>query len=170
MVEIGGYFDQNQQSLTKNWRVGRCVSVKMEDRAACLAGRTGACENDGMSEVCSVRWMGRVLLGVVAAGALLGCDSTPPPMPLSELNPQQARGHDVFRAQCAACHYDRSGGSLHGPSLLGLYKKRELPSGAPANDDRVLATVLHGRGMMPAVGNGMDRQDVDDLLAYLHTL
>ncbi len=103
-------------------------------------------------------------------GLVAGCDSAPPAMPLSQLNPQQARGHVVFQTQCAVCHYDRSGGSLHGPSLLGVYRKRELPSGAPANDDRVTATVMHGRGMMPAVGNGMDRQDVDDLLAYLHTL
>jgi len=105
-------------------------------------------------------------LGLVATG----CKSGPPPEPLSSLNAQQAHGHAVFQERCAACHYDRQTGSLHGPSLLGMYKKPSLPSGTPANDDRVTDTVLHGRGLMPAMGNTMDPQEMDDLLAYLHTL
>jgi mono/diheme cytochrome c family protein len=108
------------------------------------------------------------LLGLVSL--LAGCKSTPPPMPLSELNAQQTHGHAVFQAQCAVCHYDRQTGSLHGPSLLGMYKKPALPSGAAATDERVTATILHGRNMMPPMGNAVDPQDLDDLLAYLHTL
>ncbi len=91
-------------------------------------------------------------------------------MALSELNPQQARGHAVFQTRCAACHYDRETGSLHGPSMLGVFKKSSLPSGAAATDERVTATILHGRNLMPAIGNQLDNGDVDDLLAYLHTL
>ena len=101
---------------------------------------------------------------------LAGCHSTPPPTPLSELNPQQTRGHAVFQAHCALCHYDRQSGPLHGPSLLGLYKKPALPSGAAATDERVTATVMHGRNLMPAVGAQMDEGDLNDLIAYLHTL
>jgi mono/diheme cytochrome c family protein len=86
------------------------------------------------------------------------------------LNPQQARGHAVFATHCAQCHYDRQNGPLNGPSLMGLYKKPSLPSGAPANDDRVNATILNGRNMMPPMGNTMDASDHDDLIAYLHTL
>jgi mono/diheme cytochrome c family protein len=78
-------------------------------------------------------------------------------------------GHDLFQTHCGACHYDRRDAALHGPSLLGIYKKPSLPSGAPANDERVTATILHGHGLMPAVRD-LDQQDVDDLLAYLHTL
>jgi mono/diheme cytochrome c family protein len=106
-----------------------------------------------------------VLLGVV-----VGCKSVPPPTPLADLNAQQTQGHAVFQARCASCHYDRKSGALHGPALIGMFKKPYLPSGAPANDERVTATVLHGRNLMPALGNTMDQQDVDDLLAYLHTL
>ena len=107
-----------------------------------------------------------------AAGvlALAGCRSTPPPTPLDQLNLQQARGHAVFQARCAGCHYDRRDGPLHGPSLLGLYKKPALPSGAAATDERVSATILHGRNQMPAMGNQLDTGDLNDLLAYLHTL
>jgi mono/diheme cytochrome c family protein len=54
--------------------------------------------------------------------------------------------------------------------MLGLFKRPTLPSGAPANDERVTATILHGHGLMPAMGNTMNQQDIEDLLAYLHTL
>lgn len=114
--------------------------------------------------------MVRSLFLLLLACALAGCKSTPPPVPLSQLNPQQMHGHDVFEARCARCHYDRRSGGLHGPSLLGLYKRPELPSGAPANDERVTATIEHGHGLMPALGNTLDQQETDDLLAYLHTL
>ncbi len=110
----------------------------------------------------------------LASLALAGCRSTPPPTPLAELNAQQARGHGVYQTRCAVCHYDRQSGILHGPSMLGLYKKSSLPSGAAATDERVTATILHGRNNMPAQANqlgGPDNQaDLDDLLAYLHTL
>ncbi len=67
------------------------------------------------------------------------------------------------------CHYDRIEGPLHGPSLRGVFKKQYLPSGAPATVERVTTTIQHGRNLMPAQPD-LDPQDVDDLLAYLHTL
>jgi cytochrome c2 len=118
----------------------------------------------------------KILVPMLAAATLLlaGCHSSAPPTPLSQLNPQQTRGHGVFQARCAVCHYDRQEGPLHGPSLLGIYKKPSLPSGAAATDERVTATILHGRNNMPSQANqlgGPENQgDLDDLLAYLHTL
>jgi mono/diheme cytochrome c family protein len=40
----------------------------------------------------------------------------------------------------------------------------------PANDERVGEIIVTGRGMMPAFGQAMSQQQVQDLLAYLHTL
>jgi mono/diheme cytochrome c family protein len=107
---------------------------------------------------------------LIAAFAVAGCKSGPPPTPLEQLNAQQMHGHAVFQARCAQCHNDRTDKPLHGPSMLGVFKRPSLPSGAPANDERVTATILHGHGLMPAMVNTMDQQDMDDLLAYLHTL
>ena len=104
-----------------------------------------------------------------AALVCAGCHRIAPPTPLDQLNAQQTRGHVVFEAHCGQCHYDRQDGPLHGPSLLGVFKKPYLHSGAPANEERVTATVLHGHGLMPAQPE-TDPQDVEDLLAYLHTL
>jgi mono/diheme cytochrome c family protein len=114
--------------------------------------------------------MVRAFFLLILACALAGCKTLPPPTPLAELNAQQAQGHAVFQARCAVCHYDRKSGALHGPAMIGVFKKPALPSGAPANDERVTATILHGHGLMPAMGNTMDQQDTDDLLAYLHAL
>lgn len=111
-----------------------------------------------------------MLLLAAAAVALAGCHSTPPPKAIAELTPQEAAGHGSYQAHCAMCHYDRQSGQLHGPSLLGIYKKPELPSGAAATDERVSATILHGRNNMPAVGNQLAEGDLGDILAYLHTL
>jgi mono/diheme cytochrome c family protein len=102
--------------------------------------------------------------------ALTGCESTPPPKPLDQLTAQERAGHNAFLANCSTCHNDRETGALHGPSLLGVYKKPYLPSGAPANDDRIANVILHGRGMMPALGNQIDSSDIPDILAYLKTL
>lgn len=103
-------------------------------------------------------------------GALSGCHSTPPPKPLDQLTSTEQAGHAVFREHCSLCHYDRADKPLNGPSLLGLYKKPYLPSGAPANDDRVSNTIVHGRGNMPAQGAQLTDEDMTELLAYLHTL
>ena len=52
--------------------------------------------------------------------------------------------------------------------MLGVFKQQYLPSGAPANDDRVRVVIIRGHGMMPAIN--LDSQDTQDLIAYLHTL
>ncbi len=110
------------------------------------------------------------LAAVMAFGILTGCRSTPPPKPLEQLTPQEVSGHNAFLQNCSLCHYDRQDGSLHGPSLLGLYKKPYLPSGAPANDDRITNTIQHGRNNMPALGGQVDESQITDILAYLKTL
>jgi len=108
------------------------------------------------------------LLGLAAL--LGGCHPLPPSKPLSELTPQEASGYQVFQARCAECHRATSQRALHGPGLQGLFKLPYLPSGLPAKDERVLATIRHGHGLMPALGDKLDSQETDDLLAYLHTL
>ena len=106
---------------------------------------------------------------MAATAVLAGCDSTPGPKPLDQLTAQEALGHSTYQARCASCHYDRVAQPLHGPSMRGVFKKPYLPSGVPANDERVSATVLHGRNLMPGQPQ-MDPQDLANLLAYLHTL
>jgi mono/diheme cytochrome c family protein len=111
-------------------------------------------------------------LFLAAACGLAGCKSSdePQPKPLAQLTVHEKSGYNVYQQHCVICHSDRNDSKLVGPALVGLYKKQYLPSGAAATDERVSATILHGRGMMPAQGNALDSQDLSDLLAYLHTL
>jgi mono/diheme cytochrome c family protein len=51
-----------------------------------------------------------------------------------------------------------------------VFRKKELPSGMPATDRHVRDTVKLGRRNMPAFNALLDDQQIDDLLAYLHTL
>ena len=97
-----------------------------------------------------------------------GCRHVEPPTPLTQLNQQQTVGYMVFQTRCSLCHYERVDASKNGPALAGLFKKPYLPSGAPANDDRVSATILHGRGLMPA--QNLDQDELAAILAYLHTV
>ncbi len=117
------------------------------------------------------KYLGFILLAGSAASLLAGCGPPlPPSKPLSELTPQEAAGHQVYASHCARCHYANTDHSLHGPGLQALYKQKYLPSGAPANDDRVTAVILHGHNLMPAFSGSLDEQQLNDLLAYLHTL
>jgi mono/diheme cytochrome c family protein len=86
------------------------------------------------------------------------------------LNPTQAIGRHVFDANCARCHQPYSSRGLHGPSLHNLYKKQYLPSGMPANDDRITEVIVRGRAKMPSFGNSLSEPQINALLAYLKTL
>lgn len=113
-----------------------------------------------------------VLLSLLAAaaglGSLAGCRSLPPSKPSSQWTPQEARGAQVYQQACAKCHYPTTTSGKNGPGLQAITKEPAMPSGAPPTDERLTAVILHGRGMMPATQ--LTDQQLEDLLAYLHTL
>ena len=87
------------------------------------------------------------------------------------LNPQQAAGRKVFDAECARCHEPYSTRGKKGPGLKGMFQRKYLPlSGLPANDDRVSDIIRLGRNEMPGYSQKLDAQQLQDVLAYLHTL
>jgi mono/diheme cytochrome c family protein len=86
------------------------------------------------------------------------------------LNPRQASGRQVYDRYCATCHEAYSSRSRNGPSLEGVFKKPFMPSGTPANDERVGEVISLGRSKMPSFGRVLNQQQMGDLLAYLHTL
>jgi len=113
-------------------------------------------------------------LAVVGCAGLFftGCDSE---LRKSDaelgLNSQQAAGRRVYDQYCDRCHAAYSSRSKKADSLQGVFKKQYLPkSSLPANDERVTEITLDGRGMMPAFGQALSQQQMQDLLAYLHTL
>ncbi len=111
------------------------------------------------------------LLSLIAISILCACDAEPRRTDAElGLNAQQAAGRRVYDARCAECHYAYSKRDLRGPSLNGIFKKQFMSSGIPANDDRVTDIILLGRAKMPAFQNKLTQKQLDDLMAYLHTL
>jgi len=87
------------------------------------------------------------------------------------LNAQQSAGRKIYDAQCDRCHEPYSTRGKKGPGLKGMYQKKYLAlSGLPANDDRVTDIIRLGRNSMPSYAQTLNAQDLQDLLAYLHTL
>ena len=102
---------------------------------------------------------------LVAASMLLlsGCRS-------SSLTPQQAAGKQLFDVRCAHCHVDNDLAlKPPPPDLHHLFRTGKLPSGAPATDPQIIRTVIAGKGNMPPFMGRFDEEQMDDLLAYLHT-
>jgi mono/diheme cytochrome c family protein len=111
------------------------------------------------------------LIGLLALLALSGCQAERRKSDAElGLNPTQAMGRNVFDANCARCHEPYSSRGLHGPSLHDIYKKEYLPSGMPANDERITEVIVRGRAKMPALGGSLSESQLDALLAYLKTL
>src|SRR6185437_9530255 len=87
------------------------------------------------------------------------------------LNAQQAAGRHIYDQYCDRCHSPYSSRKRQGPSLEGVFKRQYLAgSGMPANDDRARDIIRYGRNKMEGFGNVLSDEQINDLLAYLHTL
>jgi mono/diheme cytochrome c family protein len=87
------------------------------------------------------------------------------------LNERQAAGRKLYDQYCDRCHRPYSTRGKKGPGLKGVFQNKYLSlSGLPANDERVSDIIRLGRNEMPAFSQTMNQQDIQDVLAYLHTL
>lgn len=83
----------------------------------------------------------------------------------------ETRGSVVYERNCSACHEAENLPLLkQPPKLRGLFQKKALPSGAPTTDEQVRKTILAGRATMPPFERTLDKEQIDDLLKYLHKL
>lgn len=110
-----------------------------------------------------------IFIGLISGFALTlallgGCHSTPP------LTPQQAEGKHVYQVGCAHCHEDNDLALKKvPPNLHGLFRSKTLPDGEPATDAAVERVVMTGKGMMPSFAYQMTPEQLNALIAYLHT-
>jgi mono/diheme cytochrome c family protein len=119
---------------------------------------------------------GRVVLaGLLALLALIvasACDVEPRKSDAElGLNAQQSAGRKIYDERCDRCHEPYSTRGKKGPGLKGVFQNKYLSlSGLPANDERVTDIIRLGRKEMPGYSQTLNAQDIQDLLAYLHTL
>jgi mono/diheme cytochrome c family protein len=112
------------------------------------------------------------LAGILAIVALAACDVERRKSDAElGLNAQQSAGRQTYDTECGRCHEPYSTRGKKGPGLKGIYQHKFLSlSGLPANDERVTDIIRSGRGEMPGFNQKLSAQEMQDLLAYLHTL
>jgi mono/diheme cytochrome c family protein len=124
----------------------------------------------GILKARHVMWL--ALVGFTTLAVLTGCDIERRRSDAElGLNPQQAAGRKIYDNYCDRCHRPYSTKGKKGPGLKGMFQHKYLPqTGLPANDERVTEIIRNGRPDMPGFGQVLSPQDIQDLLAYLHTL
>lgn len=89
---------------------------------------------------------------------------------MPKLSPQEAEGKHLYAVRCAHCHEDNDLALKKiPPDLHGVFKRSKLPSGAPATDAEVRRVVLTGKGLMPDFTGRFTEEQMNALIAYLHT-
>jgi mono/diheme cytochrome c family protein len=112
------------------------------------------------------------LVAVVGLITFIACDVEPRKSDAElGLNAQQSAGRRIYDDRCDRCHEPYSTRGKKGPGLKGMFQHKYLSlSGLPANDERVTDIIRLGRNEMPGYSQTLNAQDIQDLLAYLHTL
>jgi cytochrome c2 len=79
------------------------------------------------------------------------------------------KGRELFRS-CQGCHNTATDERKMGPSLRSLFGKVTLRNGNRADDANVREIILEGFNGMPSFRYSFRPAEIDDLMAYLHTL
>jgi len=117
-----------------------------------------------------MRWVGLAIVLALSATAACDVERRKSDAELG-LNPQQSAGRKIYDARCDRCHEPYTTRGKKGPGLKGVFQHKYLSlSGLPANDERVTDIIRLGRKEMPGYSQTLSEQDMQDLLAYLHTL
>ena len=103
-------------------------------------------------------------IAALGCAILAGCRSEPP------LTHQQLEGKRVYQEGCAHCHEENDLALKKvPPNLHDLFGRKTLPDGEPATDAEVEHVVMTGKGMMPSFAYQMSPEQLNALIAYLHT-
>ena len=78
-------------------------------------------------------------------------------------------GQKLFQ-QCSGCHSAETSEKKVGPSLKGLFRKRVLLNGEPANEHNIRLRIKNGGDGMPSYDRILSSKELDRLVAYLKTL
>jgi cytochrome c2 len=107
-----------------------------------------------------------ILRFITALAMALSAFAAAPP---KEHVPDAANGKELFQT-CAGCHNYANDQKKFGPSLRTLFGRVTLRNGKPASDANVRAIILDGYDRMPSFRYNFRPEEIDDLMAFLHTL
>jgi mono/diheme cytochrome c family protein len=107
-----------------------------------------------------------LLIGIASLGVLLSPAPSAAQPSASAYTPANAHaGEQVFLQKCFQCHSINEGEVRIGPSLFHVMKG---PKAVPAAQIRI--QLRDGKGKMPPFKDILTPDDVDHVIAYLHTL
>ena len=78
-------------------------------------------------------------------------------------------GKRLFQ-HCSGCHSAETSEKKVGPSLKGLFKKRDLLNGTPATEQNIRFRINKGGDGMPSYEPILSAKEVDQVIAYLRGL
>jgi cytochrome c5 len=78
-------------------------------------------------------------------------------------------GENLFKNNCAVCHFTDSTAKKVGPGLLGLFRRDSLASGKPVSKATVRQQISQGGGGMPPFSHLKD-DELQALIDYLKSL
>ncbi len=73
----------------------------------------------------------------------------------------------LFTQNCAKCHGADGRGETEAGEILGAPNFTDTKWQASVNDKRLMVSVLHGRGGMPAFEKKLSRKEITALIAYV---
>lgn len=97
-------------------------------------------------------------VGLVILASLLAFSS----FAIASSRSQRARGAAVFtESGCQHCHSIKKVGGHKGPDLSGVGRRK--------SDVALRQQIVYGSKVMPAFGEDLEPNDLNDLIAYLHS-
>jgi mono/diheme cytochrome c family protein len=88
----------------------------------------------------------------------------------TELGDVAAKGAEIFKNNCAACHLADSTATKIGPGLMGVFQKNKFPiSGNAAAEANFRSLLKKPVARTPPFGH-LPGEEVDALIEYLRTL
>lgn len=117
-----------------------------------------------------------LVLAMLTLIPMLGCESAQSAKSQATPKASAEKGQRIFEDECGICHYADRADNKQGPGMKGLFKNKLLPvSHKPATEENIREQIskgnLQGKPMpMPAFGDQLSAEQMDDLIEYLKTL
>jgi len=75
----------------------------------------------------------------------------------------------LFRQKCTKCHGQDGAGSNYG-QIIGVTNLTDPEWHQRVDDQRIINSIKHGRGQMPAAGEKLTEEQITSLMLYVRTL
>ena len=75
----------------------------------------------------------------------------------------------LFKQKCSKCHGQDGGGNNYG-QIIGTTRLTDPEWQERADDKRIINSIKHGKGQMPAFGEKLSEDQITSLMLYVRTL